>query len=152
MWVTAKKDVWCLKILAALRNERLGILAGIDGIALCANHILISAAHFTATRQQSQNRAILACPGCRCVFTSHLEMDHDHDFSDRHRNQLGKLIDKLAECFGESIQNEGSMTVLNPRAQNVPKTKVERVKLVEITEARTRVFTAPTVCFQKKKH
>jgi hypothetical protein len=65
-------------------------------------------------------------------------MDHAHDFSDGHRNQLGKLIDELAECFGESIQNERSMTVLNPRAQNVPKTEVERAKLVEITEARKK--------------
>jgi hypothetical protein len=37
---------------------------------------------------------------------------------------------------GILYQHDGNHEWLNSRAQNVPKTKVERVKLVEITEAR----------------
>jgi len=38
------------------------------------------------------------------------------------------------------MQHTGITTLLNPRSQNVPKTKVERAKLVEITEDRRKLL------------
>jgi hypothetical protein len=40
------------------------------------------------------------------------------------------------------MQHTGITTLLNPRSQNVPKTKVERAKLVEIAGDRKKVSAA----------
>ena len=40
------------------------------------------------------------------------------------------------------VRYSPNRSVANPRAQNVPKTKVERVKLVEITEGRKKDLEA----------
>jgi hypothetical protein len=45
----------------------------------------------------------------------------------------------------EIMQHTGITTLLNSRSQNVPKTKVERAKLVEITKDGKKVLVAENI-------